>query len=206
MKTTREQVQEKIDELRELKENAMRTAQEKLEAASAEKIAAEKAMYDATARLNVDDFETAKAAKQKAEAAIEMYTGRLTQIQKQEYITEAESDQVIDSLLQYENELAIRLEHDLSAVVKRMAELNGKYREEIQAVEMTIVTWTSEIHSNHRNFTGTTYYDPERETRTSRRPGNEPMPIRIAPFLGSPLSDQIDKLLRTEWRKLVENK
>jgi hypothetical protein len=187
--TVVEEVKARMQEMQQKKAGELETVRQRQQEAQTQKEAAELAIREATDSMDLDAYEEAKTAKRKAQTAIDMYTGKYNQISKQEYISEAESDKVIDSLLAYEDELAAGFKASVAEPLKKLDELQKAYADAVEDVEQTIRAWTGNIHANYRN-TGTTYADG-----TNRSP--QPVPVRRLPYTGCSeahqLKDYLDK-------------
>lgn len=187
--TKLQETKERMQQMQEKKAGELNAIYERKAEAQTQKEAAELALKDATERMDLEAYEEAKQALRKAQAAIDMYGGRYDQISKQEYISEAESDKVIDSLLAYEDELAAGFKAAVAEPLKKLDELQKAYVDAVEDVEQTIRAWTSNIHANYRN-NGTTYADG-----TNRSP--QPVPVRRLPYTGCSeahqLKDYLDK-------------
>ena len=104
--TVLDEVKNRMKEMQDSKAAQLETIRQKQAEARSQIEAAALAMKQATEEMNVDSYEEAKNRKRKAQTALDMYNGRYEQIKQQEYISEAESDSVVDSLLEYEKQLA----------------------------------------------------------------------------------------------------
>ena len=194
-KTTLQEVQEKITELKNTKASQLFEIQTKQAEAKTQLEAAELAIKDATERMDLDAYEEARQAKRKAQTAIDMYSGRYKQIKQQEYISEAESDKVIDSLLTYEDTLAEEFKAEASRLVKELKKLHDEYIKAVSETEQTISTWENTIRANHRTFGVTMYMDKSTGKHTDRSPA--PVPVHRTPYTGcaeaSAMGDYIKK-------------
>lgn len=185
--TVVEEVKARMQEMQDKKAAELQAIHEKQTEAQTQKEAAELALKEATERMDLDAYEEAKAAKRKAQTAIDMYSGKYAQISKQEYISEEDSDKVIDSLLAYEDELAAGFKAAVAEPLKKLDELQKAYADAVEDVEQTIRAWTSNIHANYRN-NGTTYADG-----TNRSP--QPVPVRRLPYTGCSEAHQLKEYL-----------
>ena len=104
-KNKAQEVQKRIKEMMDKKQGELAQINDKKTEAQTRKEAAELAIQKATEIMDLEAFEEAKQEKHKAQTAIDMYSGRYKQLAAQEYISEAESDRVIDELLPYEQDL-----------------------------------------------------------------------------------------------------
>lgn len=151
-------------------------------------------MKRAAETLDVTSYGEAAHARSQAQTAYNMYSDSYEQIRKQEYITEAESDKVINSLLEYEEKTAAAFKKDAQKVIDKLADLLQAYQAETRDTESTIAAWTQHIHANYSTRGGTSFFDPISGTRTDRSP--EPVPIRRVPYMGCEESQQIDRFLK----------
>ena len=175
-KNKAQEVQARITEMIEQKAADLDAISKKQAEARTQLEAAELAIKDATASMDLDAYEKATAAKRKAQTALDMYGGRYAQISQQEYISEEESDKVIDSLLSYEEELAEDFKKAIAEPLKTLAALQDAYANSVQEAEKTIRKWTADIHANYR-VQGTTYANG-----TNR--SDSPKPVRMTPYTG----------------------
>lgn len=175
--TVVEEVKARMQEMQQKKAGELETVRQRQQEAQTQKEAAELAIREATDSMDLEAYEEAKTAKRKAQTAIDMYSGKYNQIKQQEYISEPESDKVIDSLLAYEDELAAGFKAAVAEPLKKLDELQQAYFDAVEDVEQTIKAWTGNIHANYRSE-GTIY----RETGTNRAP--HPVPVRMTPYTG----------------------
>ena len=169
-----EMTQSKLDQLAEIR-NKQAEARAKLDTA-------DKAMKDATERMSLDDYASAKEAKHEAQTALDMYTGRYAQIERQEYISEEESDKIIDSLLAYENHLDEDFKKTAAEQLKVLAALYREYMDAVADTEETIYLWTETIHANYNSRGGTAYRDPVTGSYTYR--SEKPLPVHKTQYKG----------------------
>lgn len=184
-----------MSELKEKKAADLDSIREKQNEISVQIEGARRAMQDATEKMDPEAYMDAKALLAEYETASDMYAARQDQILKQEYISEADSDKVIDSLLDYENVLASEFE---ASIAKPLADLNSlltKYQQEVDAVERTIADWTYNVHSNYRSQVST-YRNGSKRSET-------PVPVRNIPFQGSIASRTINDFLRGPAKKYI---
>lgn len=186
--TIAEKVSEQIDAMLTQRAQEIAVIETALASANAQKQEAEASAKAAIEKTDFAAYESAKDAQRKASAAIEMYEARLKQLTEREFISEEESDRVIDSLLAYEADLAERYADDIKTPLAALEAIHSQYRQEVQNVERIIGRWTREIHANYRT-PGTIYA----ETGTNRAP--YPAPVHRVPYVGSPESEKTDKYL-----------
>ena len=185
--TVVEEVKARMQEMQQKKAGELETVRQRQQEAQTQKEAAELAIREATDSMDLEAYEEAKTAKRKAQTAIDMYSSKYNQIKQQEYISEVESDKVIDSLLAYEDELAAGFKAAVAEPLKKLDELQKAYVDAVADVEQTIRAWTGNIHANYRN-NGTTYTDG-----TNRSP--QPVPVRKIPYTGCSEAHQLKEYL-----------
>ena len=144
-----QEVQQRIKEMTEKKQAELEAIAEKKGEAQTRKELAEARLKAATEQMDLEAYEEAKEDIRKAKTAIDMYAGRYKQISQQEYISEEESDKVIDSLLDYEKELDEQFVVDIKEPLERLLEIVRNYKAAIKDTEMTIRSWETNIHANY---------------------------------------------------------
>ena len=189
--TVVEEVKARMQEMQQKKAGELETVRQKQQEAQTQKEAAELAIREATDSMDLEAYEEAKTAKRKAQTAIDMYSGKYAQISKQEYISEEDSDKVIDSLLAYEDELAAGFKAAVAEPLKKLDELQRAYFDAVDDVEQTIRAWTGNIHANYRSA-GTIY----RETGTNRAP--HPVPVRTTPYTGCDEAHRLAQYIKND--------
>lgn len=192
-KRMRELMEAKTVQLAEI-ENRTAEARARLEAAGT-------AIKQATEKMNVDSYEAAKAQAAKAQAALDMYTARYTQLKDQEYISEAESDKVIDSLLAFEVDLEKDFKAALVGQLKQLAKLRADYVAAVRDAEDTLTAWQKDIHANYR-MRGGFRVDPLTGERTDR--AEKPVPVRIPYYGGCDEAARLGRYLENEAKLLKE--
>lgn len=193
--TVLDEVKNRMKEMQDSKAAQLETIRQKQTEARSQIEAAALAMKQATEDMNVDSYEEAKNRKRKAQTALDMYNGRYEQIKQQEYISEADSDKVVDSLLAYENQLAADFKAAAAVHLKKLAELLKDYKAAVQDTENTLTSWQRDIHANYNTRGGTTFYDEFTGQHTHRSP--QPVPVHRMAYTGcdeaARLSTYLDK-------------
>ena len=175
-------VQARIREMQEKKAADLAEIKEKQKEARTQIEVADLAMKEATEALNVEDYETAKANKQKWQTALDMYTDRYTQIQQQELISEADSDKIVDSLLFYEEDLAEDFRRAIFPKLQELKKILWDYKDDVERTEDTLRTWEAEIHANYNTRGVSTFIDPNTGIQTDR--SAVPVPIHRVAYNG----------------------
>lgn len=166
--------------------------------AEQQKADAEQALKDATERMDLTAYKKAEAAKKDAATAIAMYGARYDQLQHKAFMTEKESDAVIDSILQYEDALAADFTAELSERLHDLSEMLQEYYSAVRDAEDTIREWTGSIHANFRSR-GVTYY----ADGTDRSPN--PIPVRFTAYGGCSEAALLRDYLQQVEKKAAEN-
>lgn len=182
---------ELMNELRVKKSEDIACAIDGLNGAKMERDSAVDEMDRTAADMDIDAYEEAHRRKVKADNVVSMYERKLQQIHKQEYISEAESDTIIDSLLSYEVDLDADFSVKVSDMLVDLNNLYANYINNISVTEHCIEEWTAEIHPNYSTRGRTTYA----ETGTDRSP--VPVPVRAGGrYKGNDLSRRVYDFLQ----------
>ncbi len=163
---------------------------------------ATQAMKIATEEMNVDAYAEARNAKLKAQNALEVYCGRYEQIKRQEYISEAESDAVVDSLLAYENQLAEDFRRAAAESHRVLAKLYKEYTAAVRDAEATLIAWQKDIHANYNTRGAMTRIDPRTGERTYR--SEQPIPVHRMPYTGCVESEQLGDYLKKAAPRMMD--
>lgn len=191
-KTTLEAVQEHMREMKETKALELERIRQLQRKAGTELEAAETAMRRATEEMNIEAYEEAKTQKQKVQTALDMYASRYSQIRQKEYISEEESDKVIKSLLQYEDELADTFTKSLGTHLKSLEVLYATYINEVRATEDTLRRWTNDIHANYQaEVTSKVLPDGSVTKRMDK-----PQPVHLVEYTGCTEAKLLGEYLR----------
>lgn len=167
---TPERIKTKMQELISEKERDYALIETKRAAALKQLKASEEALEAASANMDAAAFDQASQEKHRAETVLAMCAAKSEQIKAHRYISEAESDQVIDELLAYEDQLAADFVKAAGKLLDKLDECQKNYAAEVQEVEQIITTWCSQIHPNYRARHGTTYYRDGKQTDRADRP------------------------------------
>lgn len=192
-KNKAQEVQKRIKEMMDKKQGELAQINDKKTEAQTRKEAAELAIQKATEIMDLEAFEEAKQEKHKAQTAIDMYSGRYKQLAAQEYISEAESDRVIDELLSYEQELGADFVADLKEPLNQLREILSRYFADIREVEQTIRSWEVNIHANYSTRGQTIRTLPNGET-TDRM--DAPIPVHRQFYTGRTEAHQLEEYLK----------
>lgn len=171
-------------------ELAMVAAKREAARKAAEKAEAE--LADAVEKMDEAAYVKASQAAQSARAALEMYGKHYETLAKRELIPEAESDAVIDELLDYEKDLAAEFVREITGPLTQLEKLCTDYRAAVREAEGVLTAWQQDIHRNYRSFSGTLYV-AEDGSRTNR--SSQPVPVRRGEYLGCAEASQVREFL-----------
>ena len=187
------QTQEKMRDLKEKRQAEIDYICAQLDQAEAEYTAASNEIKDAMEQTDLTRYTEAKRAQLEAKNKREMFSGRLKQLRAHEYVSETESDAVIDALLRFEDELAEKYGNRTAEIIATLKNVHTEYRDAVNAAERTIRQWENEIHANYNSRGRSTYTDSFTGVKTQR--SNTPIPVRTAPYAGSAKSEIVNTFL-----------
>ena len=176
--------QARIQELKDKKAAELEHIDNEMKLAIREIEAANKEMQAAMEVTDSEAYGKAKKKQLEARDRREMYSGRYKQLKDCEYLTEIESDRVIDELLNYEEELSTAYEGQVAEILRNLRSIHDKYVKDRTETENTINIWTREIHANYRSFGLTSYLDETTGLRTNRSPRPIPVNHKKSPIVG----------------------
>lgn len=195
MKNTAKEVMDLISSLMENKKQQLEEIQEMLCEERKAEADAQAALDAAAAALDYEAHCTAKAALAHAVDCEEMLDRRLNQLASAKLVPEEESDKVIGSLLQYEQDLEKSFEDNVAALLAALKDAMTKHKDAVDEAEGAIHSWTQNIHPNYRSRGITRYANG-----TDR--ADHPVPVRTGIYVGGNLwievRDFLDKRLIKE--------
>ena len=198
--TVLQEVKARMQDMQDKKAGELQAIHARRTEAQTQKEAADLALKEATERMDLEAYEEAKTARRKAQTAIDMYAGRYNQIKQQEYISEEDSDKVIDSLLEYEEQLAEDFKKAAAAHLKQLEALLKEYKAEVADIENTLIKWQKDIHANYNTRGATSYYDEFTGQYTGR--SKDPYPVHNHIYTGCVEAQRLYDYLKDE--KLVK--
>ena len=151
MKNTAAEVRKRIEEMLEEQTRQMDVIQERIEAERKAEAEARTTIEQAVADLDFDRNHEAKRALDNAIERRELLSKRAELYRSRKLVTEAESDRVIDSLLQYEKDLAAEYVAGLSKILSQLEEMTSNYAANVDEAERAILSWTQNIFPNYRS-------------------------------------------------------
>lgn len=147
----------------------------------------EEVQKEAAKNLDMEGHKESLKRQRDAFDEINMLNARKDQLICNHYVSEAESDKVIDDLFAYEDDIAKEFDAAAAALIRKLQQIYDDYCAKVEEAESTMRRWTYEVHPNYRNF-GTTYADG-----TNR--ANTPQPCRLTPYFGNALSQKVGNFL-----------
>ena len=177
----------RIHEMSEEKNKSLAEIQKKIDNERKAEAAAQMAIDKAVSALDFDANHKAQADLAAAAERRALLQRRADQLMKGKLVTEEESDQTIESLLKYEEDLSAVFEAEITAPLASLCKIYTSYAEAIREAERAIGTWTQGVHPNYRNR-GTVY--PNGTDRA-----DHPVPVRKTEYRGCDKSLSIQRML-----------
>lgn len=184
IKNKTKEIKDRINEMLAKREEDLKTIEDKEKEARAELHAINEELKDAANDFDAEAYKEASAKKREVDLTLEMLRDKRNIIQSQAYITEKESDEIINSLLKYEDDLAAEFEKSIAEPMQKLTEIYKKYGAEILETESTITLWTNKIHA---------YY----KTTAGQRSEN-PQPVHRLPYTGYDRAERLRSFLMKE--------
>lgn len=181
-KNVAQETQKRIAEMQEKKATELKEIDNKITELMEKKNSLADIMEIATEKMDLQNYKKADQELKEVKTAIDMYNGKYKQISAQRYISESESDRVIDNLLAYEKQLEQDFIADLKEPICTLREILKNYFDSIQETEQTIRTWETQIHANYSTRGLTFRTDAETGKRTDR--SATPVLVHNTPFKG----------------------
>lgn len=180
------EIDTRINSMQAEKQSALEDIKEKQAKAQASLTAIEQDIKAASAERDIDKYSKARAEKNKITLELEMYNDSYNQIKKQEYISEIESDKIIDELLSYEHQLEKDFRKALAEHIEQLRKLLKDYNAAVNETEATMYRWISTIHANYRQEAGRYKMGGRRDKARN---------IRTLPFTGCGAASRLDKYI-----------
>lgn len=149
--TTLQKVQQKIADLVKQKTATLDAIEQNKSEALAQISKAGQDLSAATEAMDLNAYEDAKAEQRRARMRLEMYDRRLDMVNKRDYVKEAESNDVLDSLMAYGDQIAEKFRSDVAGPLKKLQDILTAYLSECADINSTMLTWQQQIHPNYRN-------------------------------------------------------
>lgn len=162
-----EEVKAIMKKLVEKKAAEIVSIEKELSNATDKKNKATQALSNAIAATDRAAYKKAKAEAEEAATIIEMYAARLDQLRNKEFMSEEESDRVVDSLIEYQNKRTAAFIKAIAGPIGQIEELYIEYDRDYQAAVETVAAWTRDIHKNYRSLC-TTFADGSHRSKTPR--------------------------------------
>ena len=182
-----EEINNRMNEMLGQSRAELQTIDDQISSARNEIAEHQKSMDEAQSTIDAEKYLKASDAIRVLKTKIEMLEKRKAQHSEKELVTEEESDRVINSILEYENQIAEEYQKEIKAPINQLRQLTEKYRADVSSAETTIKRWTSNIHANYQN-PFTTYPNGTHRSDT-------PVPVHNVPYLGSAISIRVTDFL-----------
>ena len=182
-------VNSRIDQILADRANELNAIDTKIREANEAAANATKAMDKAADSLSLVDYDAAKRDLESAKTALQMLTTRKERVTKRKAMSEHDSDEQIDQLLEYEKELAEQYKADLAVKLTEIRKLQNTYRDSVERVEAVISRWTADVHPNYRS-------ECARYANGTNR-AETPQPVHIRPYSGCEESDTVAIFLKS---------
>lgn len=183
------EIKEQIDKLISGKADELAAVDAEIVKADEDAEKAREAARTATEATDINAYEKARSALYNAQTRLEMYRARRMMLEQKDFVSEAESDTVIDDLLKYEDDIRQEFEDAVRPHIDELRRLYNEYRANVSDTEKAISEWTTMIRANHRTFGRTTFADG-----TSRSP--EPIAVHNTPYLGGDTAEKVYSFLK----------
>lgn len=154
-KTLKDQVEEIREKLANLKEKKISDKQNIERRITEERLRVQISQDNldkAIREMDEKNYKKYKAETADARDNLELYEARYKQIGNIEYVTEAESDEVFNILLKYEDELEADFEEKFGVVLQELKKIYEPYFEEAYATEELLREWEHDIKRNFRHL------------------------------------------------------
>ncbi len=142
--------------------------------------------------MDIKRYEVAEERERKLKTEKAMYHAKYEQSKNWERVTESESDEVINSLLEYEKQVNDAFKQEFFKLMKETIKLNRAYQQEIRTVENTFIDWTSNIHPNFRHQLHLYEMDPGLASAKV----DYPVPVHRTNFIGCLESVRFDEFIK----------
>lgn len=192
-KTVLEEVKDKITAIENKRIEEKLRMQEEIAKSKREEEAARKDLQAAASKLDTSAYAKAAERENAAHMRVRMYEEKIGQLQRQEDISEEESDGIIDGLLEYSKQLDENFTEELKQKAGDLQKMLDAYTDEAHEVDRIITYWTENIHENHDTRGRSTYYVDGKPTHRSPEP--VPVIMRRGPWKGCSASDALGDFL-----------
>lgn len=190
---TIEQVSRKIRQITEVRQKDLEglaalggEAREELNKATEE--------LEAAARdMDEKRYQEAEKKREAAALRLSMCDAKYKQVRDQKYVTEAESDEVINSILEFEQQIADEFTAKSKLLLGDLREMLADYLQKVNEAEGVLQRWTSQIHANYSTRGMTSFIDPVTGERTDR--SASPVPVRPNKYTGCEQAQVISNFL-----------
>ena len=143
---------------------------------------------EAIKKSDTKKYQKAESEIEKLKIDLNMYRKRRDLLKNEKGISETESDQVIDLLLELQNKNANNMVESVKPLLSQILEIVKEYYSDMLDIENTIIFWTSNVHANY-NSRGAVVKNGS--TRLDYI-----YPVRATPYQGCKEFQVLDKTLK----------
>ncbi len=187
--TTVETVKEQIETLLNNRAEALQRVNEAREKLSEEIERLSQEKERAVEAMDEAGYSEISSKLIKARTALEMYGKKADQLRRDKLVTEQESDDVIESLIQYEQDLEQSFAADVQEIMDKLSERQAEHNQAWKEAEGVLLDWVTNIHENYRS----------RYTRYADGTDRADKPVPVHPYgtyNGGSINNQVTALLK----------
>lgn len=152
-KTIFETVSARIDELIAARDAEIAAAEQAVADAKAAVAAAQDAQDAAIATADVPAYSAARADKEKAEMALEVYSARLAQLENKGYLDPAEDECITREIRAYQRKLQADATEKIIALLSEVEKVGREYWHDQNAADKLYDHWCSSVSAMYRHET-----------------------------------------------------
>lgn len=188
IRDTIEEIRQKADVILEDKAIELKEINAKINNISQELSEMHKDLSKAINDTNEAEFKKISKKITELDNTLLMYHTKREQLQRNEFISESESDAVIDRLLSLQDENADCYSEELKPHLEAVLEISKKYWDDMIAIESLITHWSAHIHANY-NTRG-------KVIKNGSTRMDYPVPVRTVAYMGCKEFKLIEDVLR----------
>lgn len=148
-KTKIDEIIKKIDALTQNKNALIKSLEERSEEAKKAIEAAEVRQTIAMTKIDTDGYAQAAQDKAAAESALELFTRKIEELNKNDLVSDEEHEQTIRYLTSYEDSLDADFIKEAKELMKGLLAVYNKYTGYFRLAEGTRERWLKEIHPDY---------------------------------------------------------
>lgn len=182
------EVTKQVKSILEDKTNKLKVINDKINDISIELSEKKKALSDAMDNMNENEFKKVSGKITELENMLMMYQTKKEQLQSNEFISEHESDAVIDKLLALQEENAQDYAREIEPYLRTVLEISQRYWKDVLDIESLITLWSNQVHENYNSRGKVVVNGSTRLPYTT--------PVRTTPYMGCKEFNIIDDTLK----------